>query len=53
MPATSSNQKTLMCIALSIKKGKTSPSYSKEAARLAQTMSEKQLADYCGAPVEK
>ena len=53
MPATSENQKKLMCIALSIKQGKTAKSYSKEAARLASEMSEEQLKDYCGSPVKK
>lgn len=53
MPATSSKQKTLMCIALSMKKGKTPKSYSKEAAKVADSMSEQQLADYCQVPVKK
>lgn len=52
MPATSEKQKTLMCIALSIKRGKTKASYSKQAAKMAETMSEKQLAEYCGSKVE-
>lgn len=53
MPATSKNQRTLFCIALSIKQGKTPASYSAEAARMAKEMSEEQLQEYCGSPVEK
>jgi len=47
MPATSENQRKLMCIALSIKKGDTPSSYSKQAAKMASEMSEQQLKDYC------
>jgi len=47
MPATSKEQKTLFCIALSIKRGKTPANYSKEAAKMASSMSEEQLKDYC------
>lgn len=53
MPATSEAQRRLMCIALSIKRGETPASYSKEAARLAETMSESDLEDYCGSKVKK
>ena len=53
MPATSKAQKTLFCIALSIKQGKTPASYSKQAAKMADSMSEEQLKDYCEAPVKK
>lgn len=53
MPAASENQRKLMCIALSIKQGKTKASYSKEAAKMAEQMSEKQLSDYCGTPIKK
>jgi hypothetical protein len=53
MPATSKSQRTLFCIALSIKKGETPKSYSAQAAKMAETMSEEQLADYCKAPVKK
>ncbi len=53
MPATSKKQKTLMCIALSMKRGKTPKSYSKQAAKMAETMSEQQLADYCEEPVKE
>lgn len=53
MPATSSNQRQLFCIALSIKEGKTAKSYSKQGAKMAESMSLEQLKDYCRAPVEK
>ena len=53
MPATSKKQRTLMCIALSIKEGKTPASYSKEAAKAASSMSVEQLRDYCKVPVSK
>jgi len=52
MPSTSENQRKLMCIALSIKRGETDPSYSAEAAKMANEMDEKTLADYCGAKVQ-
>jgi len=47
MPASSSKQRTLFCIALSMKQGKTPKSYSKQAARMCDSMSAEQLADYC------
>lgn len=47
MPATSESQRKLFCIALSIKRGETPASYSKQAAKMASEMSEEQLADYC------
>jgi len=53
MPATSKNQRTLFCIALSIKRGETPRTYSAEAAKMADEMSEKQLSDYCENPVEE
>ena len=43
MPAKSKNQRKFMGIALAIKKGKTSKSYSPEATRAAETMSRKAL----------
>lgn len=52
-PSTSEQQRKLMCIALSIKRGETPASYSAEAARLAETMSEADLKDYCESPIEK
>lgn len=53
MPAESEAQRRLMCIALSMKRGKTKREYSKEAARLADEMSEEQLVEYCGSKVKK
>lgn len=51
MPATSEDQRKLMCIALSIQRGETPESYSKEAALLAKSMSETDLKDYCESEV--
>lgn len=48
MPATSEAQRKLFCIALSIKRGETPASYSKEAAKIAEENSEETLVDYCG-----
>jgi len=53
MPAESKKQKTLFCIAVSIKEGKTEASYSKQAAKMAETMSLEKLQDYCQAPIKK
>lgn len=53
MPAVSEEQRTIFCIALSIKQGKTPASYSQEAAKMAEEMSEEQLKDYCESPVKK
>jgi hypothetical protein len=53
MPSVSNSQQTLFCIALSIKRGETPRSYSAEAAKMADEMSEEQLRDYCEAPVEE
>jgi len=52
MPATSKEQRTLFCIALSIKQGKTPASYSAQAAKMAKSMSEEQLKEYCERPVK-
>lgn len=46
-PATSKKQRTFFCVALSMKRGKTPKSYSKQAAKACDSMSEKQLEDYC------
>ena len=48
MPATSEKQRTLFCIALSIQRGETPKSYSAQAAKMAETMSEEKLKHYCG-----
>ena len=53
MPAVSANQKTLACIALSIKRGTTAASYSKKGAEMAKSMSEAELEKYCKEPVKK
>uniref|UniRef100_A0A6M3KCF2 Uncharacterized protein n=1 Tax=viral metagenome TaxID=1070528 RepID=A0A6M3KCF2_9ZZZZ len=47
MPSTSSKQKVLFCIAKAIKEGKTPASYSKQAAKMAETMSLEKLNVYC------
>ena len=46
-PSSSRQQQKLMCIALSIKLGKTPKSYSAEAAKMAETMSLAELKTYC------
>ena len=53
MPSTSRKQHTLMCIALGMKKGSTPKTYSKEAARMCDSMTVTQLEDYCKNPVKK
>ena len=52
MPAESEKQRRLMCLAMSMKLGKTPKSRSPEAARLAATMTLKQLSDFCKSPVK-
>lgn len=53
MPATSESQRTLMRIALSMKKGKTPRTYSKKAAELADSMSLEELEKYAKEPIKK
>lgn len=53
MPAVSEKQRTLFRIALSIKKGETPRSYSKEAAKLADEMSIEELEKYANEPIKK
>lgn len=53
MPATSESQRRLMCLALSMKKGKTMPNVSEAAAKMANTMTMKQLEDFCKPAVKK
>ena len=53
MPATSSKQRTMFCVALSIKEGKTPKSYSKQGAKMANEMSIKQLSDFCKQPIKE
>ena len=47
MPAESEAQRRLMCLALSIKLGKTPASKSKQAAKMANQMSVNQLKEFC------
>ncbi len=53
MPANSESQRKLFCIALSIKRGETPKTYSKQAAKMASEMSEDELVKYCGSKVKK
>ena len=46
MPAESEKQRKLAGIALAIKRGETPRSYSKEAAKMADSMSEEELEKY-------
>ena len=52
MPASSEKMRKLFCIALNIKLKKTPASYSAEAAKMARTMSLKDLSDFCRHPIE-
>jgi hypothetical protein len=53
MPSKSTRQQRVMCIAESIKQGKKPKSCSKQAAKISEQMSERQLKDFCESPVEK
>jgi len=53
MPSVSEAQRKLACIALSIKRGETKASYSKQAAEMAESMSEEDLRHFCEEPVKK
>ncbi len=53
MPSTTKKQRVLMCIALAMKQGKTPKSYSKEAAKISEEMSEDQLKEFCEAPIKE
>lgn len=52
MPATSEKQRKLACIAYSMAKGETPKSYSKQAAKMADSMSEAELKEFCESEVE-
>ena len=52
MPAISEKQRSLFCIAMSIKEGKTPASFSKQAAQIAEKNSLETLKEFCGT-VEK
>lgn len=47
MAAESEGQRLLMCLALSIKQGKTPASKSPQAAKMAREMSLKTLSEFC------
>jgi len=47
MPAVSKNQRSLACIALSMKQGKTAHSYSKQAHKMMMSMSEEEMEKMC------
>ncbi len=53
MPAKSERQRTLACIALAIKRGEQPRSYSQQAAKMADTMTETELEHYCKNKVKK
>ena len=56
MPSTSEAQRKFMAIALGIKRGETPASYSEEAAKIAESMTEQQLEDFaskCGEKTKK
>jgi len=47
-PAVSERQRKLAGIALSMKRGKTPKSYSKQAAKMSKSMTTKELRKYAG-----
>lgn len=51
MPAVSKKQRTLWCIAQSIKEDKTPASYSEQAAKIAEKNSLETIKDFCESPV--
>lgn len=53
MPSVSETQRRLAGIALSIKRGKTPRSYSKEAANMADSMTEAQLEKFASSVQKK
>ena len=53
MPSKTERQKTLFCIAQSIKEGKTPASFSKKAADIAKNNSLETIKDFCESPVSK
>ena len=46
-PAETERQRKLFCVALAIKQGLTPKSYSAEAAKMADEMTEAQLKEFC------
>ena len=54
MPSVSQKQRNAMCLALSVKLGKRSAkSVSPEIRRMAESMSVKDLSDFCHSKVEE
>jgi len=53
MPSVSEKQRKLMCLALSIKQGKTPKNRSKQAVKIAEQMTENQLKEFCEALIKK
>ena len=53
MPSVSENERDILLIALSIKKGETAASYCKKAAKKADENSLATLEEFCKAPVKK
>lgn len=51
-PAKSEKQRNLMCLALSMKKGKTPISASPEAAQIVNSMTMKEIEKFCGEPIK-
>lgn len=51
MPAVSEKQRTLWCIAQSIKEGSTPKSFSKKAADIAAKNSLETIKEFCESPV--
>jgi len=47
MPAVSKDQRTTACMALAMKRGKIKKTPGTPAAKMAESMSEKQLEEYC------
>lgn len=53
MPPKSPAQRKLAGIALAMKRGETPKSYSKQAAKMAESMTVKQLREYAAKPIKK
>ncbi len=51
MPPVSKKQRSLFCIAKSIKEGKTPASFSKQAAKIAENTDMKTINEFCESPV--
>ena len=49
----SEGQRKLACIALSMKRGETKASYSEQAAKMAKSMTEEKLSEWCGSEIKK